>query len=156
MPDTIHLPSEITVNIASKLTQALPEDLMVRLHLTKHDPFPIDVPCVGKIGSCEYDACEIITKAPAMCKGFPKGVPCKCPMPAGDYGFKDVTVKVPDMGKLLDKMMAVGLSTISCPFQHWLYFLLQGNYTGQITFYGKSDPSTLVGCFDMTFTFTSG
>ena len=107
MPDTIHLPSTVPLNMVSTVSEELPKDLIVFMKLVKHAPFPIDVPCVNGIGSCEYDGCSILTEEQAMCDGFPEGYECKCPLPAGTYNFVNVPVEVPDMGDLMDHLMAV-------------------------------------------------
>jgi len=133
LPDVINIPSTVDLNLVTDITKDLPVDLMAKLALKKLDPFPLNVPCVNGLGSCEYDGCKIIE---SLCDTLPPNVPCKCPMPAGHYVFQDVPFKIPDMGFVMDKLMA-------------------GSYSGEITFYSKAAPQTLVGCFDMDFKLTS-
>jgi len=134
LPDSINIPSTVNLNVVSRAVHDLPADLMVKLDLKKLDPFPLSVPCLDGLGSCEYDGCKVIE---SLCKTMPPGVPCPlCPTPAGTYAFHDVPFKVPDMGTIMDKLMA-------------------GSYTGEIKFYSKATPSNLVGCFDMEFKLTA-
>ena len=59
----------------------LPSDLMMKLDLKKIDPFPMTVPCLDGVGSCDYDICQIITDMGAtVCDHFPEGQPCGCPL----------------------------------------------------------------------------
>ena len=43
LPDTIKIPSTVTVNAVSKVDHDLPDDLYVHLDLVKHAPFAIKV-----------------------------------------------------------------------------------------------------------------
>jgi len=133
LPDTINIPSTVDINVVTDVIHDLPMDLMCNLKLQKLDPFPLNVPCMNGLGSCEYDGCKVLE---SLCNTLPPNVPCKCPMPAGHYEFKDVPFKIPDMGALMDKLMA-------------------GSYKGEISFYSKATPSNLVGCFDMEFKLTA-
>jgi len=133
LPDSINIPSEVDVNMETQNTATLPTDLMCDLKLKKYAPYALDVPCLNGFGSCTYDGCKVMEK---LCGTLPPDVPCKCPVPAGDYKFNNVKVKIPDMGTIMDKLMA-------------------GSYKGRIQFYSKANPSTIVGCFDMDFAFTA-
>merc|ERR1711860_28407 len=116
-PEVVYLPSTVHMNLVSTVSEPLPEDLIVFMDLVKHDPFPLDVPCLNGVGSCEYDGCEMLTSEPAMCDGFPEGAACQCPFPAGTYTFDNVPVEVPDMGDMMNHLMA-------------------GDYTAKMTIYG--------------------
>merc|ERR1712126_386370 len=134
LPDKINIPSEVELNVVTDVAKELPMDLMVSLRLQKYQPFPLNVPCMNGIGSCDYDGCKVLDK---LCNTLPPNIPCKCPMPAGHFVFDGVKFKIPDMGKIMDKLMA-------------------GKYKGEIKFYGKSVGSDKpVGCFDMDFEFTA-
>ena len=50
-PDEIPIPGEVTMDLYSKITQDLPEDLVIKLDLQKQEPFPLDVPCLDGLGS---------------------------------------------------------------------------------------------------------
>merc|ERR1711973_119738 len=132
LPDVINIPGTVDVNMETEVVHTLPKDLMVSLKLKKYQPYPLDVPCINGIGSCEYDGCKVLE---ALCNTLPKDVPCKCPMPEGHYNFNNVPLKIPDMGAIMDNLMV-------------------GKYNGEIQFYGKTNPSHVVGCFDMDFEFT--
>merc|ERR1712098_629388 len=41
----------------------LPMDLMVKMDLEEITPFPMTVPCLDGVGSCEYDVCAILDNA---------------------------------------------------------------------------------------------
>ena len=54
---------------------------MMKLDLKKIEPFPMTVPCLDGVGSCEYDICQIITDSgDSLCQHFPEGQPCGCPL----------------------------------------------------------------------------
>ena len=54
---------------------------MMKLDLKKIDPFPMTVPCLDGVGSCDYDICQIIRDMGAtVCDHFPEGQPCDCPL----------------------------------------------------------------------------
>merc|ERR1711994_39553 len=134
-PETINLPSKIPLNFVSEISEDLPADLIINMKLVKHSPYPLDVPCFGGVGSCEYDGCKVISENPSVCKTLPANVKCACPFPKGRYDFTGAYVDVPDMGASMDKLMV-------------------GHYTAKMTAYGKSNKSKIVGCFDLEFTFT--
>ena len=50
-PDTIPIPGEITMDIHQLIKVDLPEDLVIKMDLTKMEPFPLDVPCLNGLGS---------------------------------------------------------------------------------------------------------
>merc|ERR1711992_494039 len=140
MPATINIPSKIPLNFVTELTDELPGDLVIFMKLKKLAPFPLDVPCFNGVGSCEYDGCSVLTGNPSICKvlhAVHPDIVCECPLvvPKGTYDFHGAEVEVPDMGATMDKLMA-------------------GHYTAKMTAYGKSNPSKILGCFDLEFTFT--
>merc|ERR1712002_1382825 len=102
MPDEIHIPSTMSLDMSWITRKELPMDLITDLKLKKYDPYSLSVPCVNGFGSCAYDGCRTLDK---LCKVLPPDVPCHCPLPAGNYTFNDVQMKVKDMGPLMDKLM---------------------------------------------------
>ena len=50
-PDTIPIPGEISMDINQLIKVDLPSDLVIKMDLTKLDPFPLDVPCLNGLGS---------------------------------------------------------------------------------------------------------
>merc|ERR1719270_27740 len=59
----------------------LPDDLVIKMDLTKMEPFPLDVPCLNGLGSCEYDFCKILVdNGDQLCDQMPEGQPCGCPL----------------------------------------------------------------------------
>ena len=62
LPDTINIPGSVTLNMETKITAALPMDLISELSLKKMDPFPVPVPCLNGFGSCPYDGCMVMNQ----------------------------------------------------------------------------------------------
>ena len=59
----------------------LPTDLVMKMDLQKETPFPMHVPCLDGIGSCEYDLCAILNdQPPSICNALPPTQPCGCPL----------------------------------------------------------------------------
>merc|ERR1712141_286035 len=106
-PDEIPIPGEITMDIHNLIKVDLPEDLVIKMDLTKMDPFPLDVPCLNGLGSCEYDFCQIlVVNGDQLCSDdWPADKPCSCPLKAGDYDLHGIAVSVPDFGILNDLMV---------------------------------------------------
>merc|ERR1711972_135613 len=88
MPDSINIPGTVTLNMETKITETIPEDLISELSLKKMDPFPVPVPCLNGFGSCQYDP-----------------PPCSCPLQAGSYKFDNVQLQIPDLGAVMDTLM---------------------------------------------------
>merc|ERR1711894_106484 len=61
MEEVICMPGTTTMNTKTEMREDLPSDLMIKLDLKKIDPFPMTVPCLDGVGSCDYDICQIIT-----------------------------------------------------------------------------------------------
>merc|ERR1712029_1051879 len=80
-PDEIHLPGQVTLDINSVITEDFPADLVFKLDLEKQEPFPLEVPCLNGLGSCEY------------------------PLLANSYNMQGITVDVPDFGILNNLMV---------------------------------------------------
>merc|ERR1712038_699595 len=134
-PESINLPSRIPLNMVTEISEDLPMDLIIKLKLVKHQPFPLDVPCFNGVGSCEYDGCKVVSQNPSICKTLPANIKCACPFPKGRYDFTGAYVDVPDMGSVMDALMV-------------------GHYTAKMTAYGKSNKANIIGCFDLKFSFT--
>merc|ERR1712080_814617 len=55
------------------------------MEIKKLTPFPMNVPCLNGIGSCEYEICPIIEAGvDTWCPSFPESQPCGCPLQAGE------------------------------------------------------------------------
>ena len=50
-PDEIPIPGEISMDIHQLIREDLPADLVLKMDLTKLEPFPLDVPCLNGLGS---------------------------------------------------------------------------------------------------------
>merc|ERR1711997_14930 len=136
-PDQIPIPGEITMDMHSKITADMPADLVLKMDLQKQEPFPLDVPCLNGLGSCEYDLCQIIVdNGDTFCPGFPEGQACGCPLLANDYDMTGITIQVPDFGILNDLMV--------------------GTYKAKQFLYGKSDPENKLGCMEFEYEFIKG
>merc|ERR1711872_75301 len=130
LPDSINIPGSVMLNMETKITEEIPEDLISALSLKKMDPFPVPVPCLNGFGSCPYDGCGIMNQ---LCQfAEPK---CACPLVPGDYKFNNVKLNLPDLGNVMDTLMV-------------------GHYTGQMNFYSKANKDKILGCFDMDFHMT--
>ena len=131
-PDEICMPGFSSMDLHSKMTEDLPNDLTIQLDLKKLDPFPMHVPCLNGVGSCPYDICSIIDNmADTFCPSFPETQPCGCPLLAGDLILNGLEIPVPDMG-------ALGL-------------FMAGNYEATATFYSAANPDAALGCINLTF-----
>jgi hypothetical protein len=51
IPDEILIPGSVNLNMHTKITKDLPNDLMIKMNLKKLEPFPMDVPCLNGLGS---------------------------------------------------------------------------------------------------------
>ncbi|CAG0896312.1 unnamed protein product [Darwinula stevensoni] len=79
-----------------------------------------------------YDVCDLVTDyADIFCQLFPPGG-CVCPIPQGTYASDSLPFELPDFGDIFAT-------------------LLQGSYTGKMTFHTLADPNTIYGCLDLTF-----
>ena len=102
MPDSINIPGTVTLNMETKITETIPEDLISELSLKKMDPFPVPVPCLNGFGSCPYDGCGVMNQ---LCQYATP--PCSCPLQAGSYKFDNVQLQIPDLGAVMDTLMVV-------------------------------------------------
>jgi ganglioside GM2 activator len=136
--DEIPIPGDVPLDIESVIKSDLPNDLKIALKLVKQDPFPLEVPCLDGLGSCEYDICSIILNLEdTLCPAFPVGQPCSCPLMAGDFTISGAKIPVPDFGPILSALMV-------------------GRYKAKAELYGASDPDNKVGCIDFEFKFVHG
>ena len=116
MEEEICMPGVTHMNTHTLMREDLPSDLMIKLDLQKVDPFPMTVPCLEGVGSCEYDICkvmmmmmmmttmmmimmmyilQIITDAgDSLCQYFPDSQPCGCPLLAGDMYLENIELRV--------------------------------------------------------------
>ena len=132
-PEEVCMPGDMQMDINTLISEDLPTDLILKLDLHKLDPFPMTVPCLNGIGSCEYELCPMIEDmADTLCPHFPASQPCNCPLLAGEFILDGLTVPVPDMG-ILGAVMA-------------------GGYEATATFYGASNKDKILGCLELTFT----
>ena len=60
MEEEICMPGVTYMNTHTLMREDLPSDLMIKLDLQKVDPFPMTVPCLEGVGSCEYDICKVM------------------------------------------------------------------------------------------------
>merc|ERR1711997_148627 len=120
------------------IKEDLPGDLMMKLELQKQEPFPLDVPCLNGLGSCEYDMCKVFEQnQDGFCTDdWPADKPCGCPMKAGDYDLHGISVDIPDFGILNDLMV--------------------GSYKSTQYIYSKADPDNKFGCLLTTYKFIKG
>merc|ERR1712076_285903 len=59
-PDEICMPGTTVINMHTIIREDLPTDLTLNLDLHKITPFPMTVPCLNGVGSCEYELCPMI------------------------------------------------------------------------------------------------
>ena len=105
----------------------------MKMDLQKETPFPMHVPCLDGVGSCEYDLCDILAQQPpSICNALPDTQPCSCPLLQGEMVLENMEVVVDDMGAVLGAVM-------------------EGGYSAEAKFYGKSNPDKILGCVNMTF-----
>merc|ERR1712123_213167 len=59
-PDEVCMPGTTEINVHTRISEDLPSDLLIKMDLHKLTPFPMSVPCLNGVGSCEYDICSMI------------------------------------------------------------------------------------------------
>merc|ERR1712215_652722 len=130
-PDSICMPGTTEVNMHTLIREDLPTDLT--LNLDKITPFPMTVPCLNGVGSCEYELCPMIEDmADTVCPSFPENQPCGCPLLAGEMHLEGIEMPVQDMGPILGEVM-------------------KGSYRATATLYGASNKDKILGCIEFTF-----
>merc|ERR1712203_86095 len=83
--EEICMPGTSTINVHTRVKEDLPIDLKIKMDLKKIAPFPMTVPCLDGVGSCEYDICSYIENmSDILCPAFPAYQPCSCPLLAGE------------------------------------------------------------------------
>merc|ERR1712184_42926 len=133
-PDEICMPGTTVINMHTLIREDLPTDLTLALDLHKITPFPMTVPCLNGVGSCEYELCPMIDDmADILCPSFPEGQPCGCPLLAGEMHLEGIEMPVQDMGPILGEVM-------------------KGSYRATAMLYGASAPDKTLGCIEFTFT----
>jgi len=133
-PDEICMPGTTAINMHTHIREDLPTDLTLNLDLHKVTPFPMTVPCLNGVGSCEYELCPMIEDmADTVCPSFPEGQPCGCPLLAGEMNLEGIEMPVQDMGPILGEVM-------------------KGSYRATAMLYGASAPDKTLGCIEFTFT----
>ena len=131
--EEICMPGTSTINVHTRVKEDLPIDLKIKMDLKKIAPFPMTVPCLDGVGSCEYDICTYIeSMADILCPSFPAYQPCSCPLLAGEFILEGVETPVQDMGPILGAVM-------------------EGDYEATATLYGASDKDRILGCMQLTF-----
>jgi len=132
-PDEICMPGTTVINMHTSIREDLPTDLTLNLDLHKITPFPMTVPCLNGVGSCEYELCPMIEDmADTVCPSFPEGQPCGCPLLKGDMHLEGIEMPVQDMGPILGEVM-------------------KGSYRATAMLYGASAPDKTLGCIEFTF-----
>ena len=132
-PDQVCMPGTTEINVHTRISEDLPTDLLIKMDLHKLTPFPMTVPCLNGVGSCEYKICPMIeSMADTLCPSFPETQPCSCPLLAGEMFLSGVETPVQDMGPILGAVM-------------------EGEYQATATFYGESNKDRILGCVEFTF-----
>merc|ERR1711970_561578 len=132
-PDQVCMPGTTEINVHTRISEDLPTDLLIKMDLHKLTPFPMTVPCLNGVGSCEYEICPMIeSMADTLCPSFPENQPCSCPLLAGEMFLSGVETPVQDMGPILGAVM-------------------EGEYQATATFYGESNKDRILGCVEFTF-----
>merc|ERR1711962_216239 len=133
-PDSLCMPGVMKMDMDTLIRKDLPTDLMVKMAIKKLTPFPMNVPCLNGIGSCEYEICPMIEAGvDTWCPSFPENQPCGCPLKAGEIVLNGIELPVQDMGPVLGPLM-------------------EGDYRATATFYGASAKDEILGCVEFTFT----
>merc|ERR1712181_9095 len=132
-PDEICMPGTTAINMHTLIREDLPTRLTLNLDLHKITPFPMTVPCLNGVGSCEYELCPMIEDmADTVCPSFPESQPCGCPLLAGEMHLEGIEMPVQDMGPILGEVM-------------------KGSYKATAMLYGASAPDKTLGCIEFTF-----
>merc|ERR1719348_1379152 len=116
-----------------RFREGLPSDLWMTMELNKQTPFPMHVPCLDGVGSCEYDLCAMIADmGDTICASFPEGQQCGCPLLQGEMHLQGVELPVQDMGPVLGAVM-------------------EGSYSATITMFPASNKQHILSCVEFTF-----
>merc|ERR1739845_130396 len=101
-PDSICMPGTTEVNMHTLIREDLPTDLTLNLDLHKITPFPMTVPCLNGVGSCEYELCPMIEDmADTVCPSFPENQPCGCPCLWARCTWRESRCQCKTWGRLL-------------------------------------------------------
>ncbi|XP_067129275.1 ganglioside GM2 activator-like [Centruroides vittatus] len=112
-PSPIPLPGEVKVGVKVTLSEDIPTEAKVKLKMVRRirvfgQPVDIPLPCMGDVGSCTWTVCPYLKEhEDRACPFFPADKKCECPIAAGTYEGKEVTVPMADFGPLMNQMIAV-------------------------------------------------
>merc|ERR550525_1473034 len=65
--EEICMPGTSNINVHTRVSEDLPSDLLIKMDLQKTTPFPMTVPCLDGVGSCEYDSASTSRTCPTSC-----------------------------------------------------------------------------------------
>ncbi|XP_064610003.1 ganglioside GM2 activator-like [Liolophura sinensis] len=87
-PDPIKLPGTITVSVAAKIKQDIPDPIEAQLTIRKKlGILWITIPCIDNVGSCTYPGvCQMLEKVTCPAPVVSIGQNCRCPIKQSD-GF---------------------------------------------------------------------
>lgn len=88
-PDPVHFPGPLTVSFEVNITKTLDAPIKGQVVLSKKfGESWIKIPCIGLIGSCQYDdLCDILKNAVCPPPFQDHDIPCKCPFTQGQYAL---------------------------------------------------------------------
>lgn len=130
-PTPVIYPGNISIDSYFNLTEDIPsENFFCQMEVIKLEPKRMRIPCLAGRGSCIWDVCNgaIPEFKDELC-AF--GV-CECPLKKGPYHGNGVIYNLPNMGKIIEK-------------------IVPGNYSASVKFYNKG-TSKVYGKLCMNFT----
>ncbi|XP_069460607.1 ganglioside GM2 activator-like [Ambystoma mexicanum] len=100
-PDPIHIPGDVTVAVVISTSIDLERPLMLNLTLEKKFLGAwIKIPCLDNLGSCTYDACDLLDTWFPVGQPCPEplltyGIPCHCPFIVGTSSLPSSVFYIP-------------------------------------------------------------
>jgi len=100
-PDPIPIPGRLVVDASAEVGESIAGNLKASVKLeTEIFGHFFEIPCVDKVGSCDYDdLCSDLPKPEEPCPpAFVKaGIPCRCPFPAGKFNLPTSAIDLPSV-----------------------------------------------------------
>eukprot|EP00162_Nutomonas_longa_P024980 comp9485_c0_seq1/m.11002 comp9485_c0_seq1/g.11002 ORF comp9485_c0_seq1/g.11002 comp9485_c0_seq1/m.11002 type:complete len:183 (+) comp9485_c0_seq1:3-551(+) len=119
-PDPISLSHNVTASGSCTVTAAaqLSSPLSVTIELKKKIGIWVTIPCVDNVGSCTYnDICALLPSGNCPPWFEPLGLPCHCPIPAGNYKFPSASFPI-NLGSKVPSWLTDGEFQVQATVAH--------------------------------------
>ncbi|XP_029644368.1 ganglioside GM2 activator [Octopus sinensis] len=98
-PDPVVLPGDLNIGFDLDITEDFDDSLSGSVEIYKKVGAEyIKIPCIGNIGSCDYDdVCGLMEQIPQCPQPFiDNNIPCKCPFKKNSYKMPSSQINVPE------------------------------------------------------------